>query len=166
MFFWLILSFIILQRLAELFIAKRNEKRLLAKGAVEYDKGGYKFIVLMHTALFISLIIEKSFFVPDNTPVWGFAFVLFILAQLLRYWAIVSLGEYWNTKILVLKESPLITKGPYRFLNHPNYIAVVTEIAVIPLMFSCYFTAIFFSILNIFVLKRRIKIEEEALNLK
>jgi methyltransferase len=138
---------------------------MIAKGAVEYDSNGYKFVVLMHTMFFISLIIEKTFIVGENYQLWSFALALFIIAQLLRYWAIASLGEYWNTRIIVLKGSPLIMKGPYRLLKHPNYIAVAIEITVIPLMFSCYFTAIFFSILNIFVLKRRIKIEEEALSL-
>lgn len=163
MFFWVFISFVILQRLAELFIAKRNEIKMLQKGAVEIDRAGYKYIVLMHSLFFISVILEKNIFERQINQYRIIFLTLFILAQLLRYWSIVSLGEYWNTRIIILKGSRLIKKGPYRFLNHPNYIAVITELAVISLLFSCYITAIIFTILNIFVIKRRIKIEEESL---
>lgn len=163
MFFWVFISFVILQRLAELFIAKRNETKMIQKGAVEIDRAGYKYIVLMHSAFFISLLAEKNISGRQISQYWIVFLTLFILAQLLRYWVIVSLGEYWNTRIIILKGSSLIKKGPYRFLKHPNYIAVITEIAVISLLFSCYITSIIFTILNIFVLKRRIKTEEESL---
>lgn len=163
MFFWLFIAFVILQRLAELIIAKRNEKRMLAKGAVEFDRDGYKFIVLMHTLFFLSLLSEKIYFNRGLNAYWIILIILFFLAQLLRYWAIISLGEFWNTRIIVLKGKPLIKKGPYRFLSHPNYMAVITEIAVIPLIFSCYITAIVFSVLNLLAITRRIKIEDAAL---
>ncbi len=163
MFFWLFIAFVILQRLAELIIAKRNEKRMLAKGAVEFDRDGYKFIVLMHTLFFLSLLSEKIYFNRGINDYWIILIILFFLAQALRYWAIISLGEFWNTRIIVLKGSELIKKGPYRFLSHPNYMAVITEIAVIPLIFSCYITAIVFSVLNLFAITRRIKIEDAAL---
>jgi methyltransferase len=163
MFFWIFISFVILQRLIELFIAKRNEIKMLQNGAVEVDRDGYKYIVLMHSAYFISLILEKNIFERQVNQYRIIFITLFIIAQLLRYWSILSLGVYWNTRIIILKGSRLIKKGPYRFLNHPNYIAVITELAVISLLFSCYITSIIFTILNIFVLKRRIKIEEESL---
>ncbi|MCI0450469.1 MAG: hypothetical protein L0Y79_11935 [Chlorobi bacterium] len=163
MFFWLFIAFVILQRLAELIIAKRNEKRMLAKGAVEFDRDGYKFIVLMHTLFFLSLLSEKIYFNRGINDYWIILIILFFLAQALRYWAIISLGEFWNTRIIVLKGSELIKKGPYRFLSHPNYMAVITEIAFIPLIFSCYITAIVFSVLNLFAITRRIKIEDAAL---
>src|SRR3972149_1693182 len=163
MFFYIFLLFIVLQRLAELVYAKRNEKYLLLRGAVEYDKKGYKLIVIMHTCFFISLILEKIYFKRELSEYWIIFLIIFAAAQMLRYLAIVSLGKFWNTKIIVLSGSSLIKKGPYSFLKHPNYIAVITEIFVIPLVFSCYITCIFFSILNIFVIIRRIKIEEAAL---
>lgn len=162
MFFWILISCIILQRVIELIIAKRNEKTMFAKGAVEFDKKGYKYIVIMHTLFFISLIFEWN--VAGRVNNYYFIFlILFLSAQVLRYWAIVSLGEFWNTRIIVLKGSTSIKKGPYRYFKHPNYIAVIVELAVIPLIFSCYFTAVFFSVVNFLVLRRRIKIEEEAL---
>ncbi|MGH7799274.1 MAG: isoprenylcysteine carboxyl methyltransferase family protein [Thermodesulfobacteriota bacterium] len=160
--FWLFLLFVILQRLIELLIARRNEKILKAQGAIEFDKNGYRVIAAMHVAFFISLICEKVFFQRTLNTYWIVFAVLFAGAQVLRYWAIKTLGLYWNTKILVLPNHKLVNTGPYKYLRHPNYIAVITEIAVIPLIFSCYLTSVIFSLINIFLLRRRIKIEEDA----
>jgi methyltransferase len=161
--FWIFLLFVILQRIAELILARRNEKILRAKGAVEFDKNGYKVIVAMHVAFFTSLVSEKIFLEKELNRWWIIFGVLFIGAQVLRYWAIGSLGVYWNTKILVAPNHKLITRGPYKYIRHPNYIAVITEIMVIPLIFSCYLTAAVFSLINLILLRRRIKVEEGAL---
>jgi methyltransferase len=162
-YFWGFLGFVILQRLIELVIAKRNAKVSFSKDAVEIDAPGYKYIVLMHTLFLISLILEKLIIQPGLNFLWYLFLILFLIAQFLRYWSIVSLGDFWNTRILIVKGSKLVKKGPYKFFAHPNYLAVITEIAVIPLIFSCYITAIVFSILNIFILSRRVKIEDNAL---
>ena len=161
--FSIFLLFVILQRLIELLIAKRNEKILKAQGAIEFDKNGYRVIAAMHVVFFISLICEKVFFQRTLNTYWIVFAVLFAGAQVLRYWAIKSLGVYWNTKILVLPNHKLVNTGPYKYLRHPNYIAVIVEIAVIPLIFSCYITAVIFSLINLILLRRRIKIEEDAL---
>jgi methyltransferase len=163
-FFWWLVFFVIFQRLVELFIAKRNAAILFAKGAKETDSIGYRYIVAMHVCFFISLILENNLLSRTLNKYWYIFFGLFAAAQVLRYWSIISLGHFWNTRIIVLKGSGLVSKGPYKYLSHPNYIAVVTELAAIPLIFSCYITAIVFSILNLFVLRRRIRIEKEALN--
>lgn len=163
MLFWIFISLVIIQRLAELVISKRNQKLMLSKGAVEFDKHGYRYIVMMHTAFFVCLVSEWVFLKRDLNFYWVYLLIIFILAQVLRYWSIASLGYLWNTKIIVLKGSRLVSAGPYKYLKHPNYIAVITEILVIPLIFSCYITCIVFSILNIIVLTRRIKIEQTAL---
>lgn len=165
MYFWIFVSLVVIQRLVELNIAKRNERKLLEKGAAEIDKNGYRFIVLMHTAFFVSIMFEKNLFDTNLNANWIYIIIIFAAAQLLRYWAISSLGIYWNTKIIVLKGSPLVKKGPYKYLKHPNYVSVAVELAAIPLMFSCYLTAIVFSVLNLFVLQRRIRIEEKALGI-
>ena len=161
--FWLFLLFVILQRLIELLIAKRNERILKAQGAIEFDKNGYRVIAAMHVAFFISLICEKVFFQRTLNTYWIVFAVVFAGAQVLRYWAIKTLGVYWNTKILVLPNHKLVNTGLYKYLRHPNYIAVIVEIAVIPLIFSCYLTASIFSVINFILLRRRIKIEKIAL---
>lgn len=163
MFFWIFLFLIICQRIAELVYARHNQRIMFSRGAIEYDKKGYKFIVIMHIVFFISLITEKILLLKELNPYWYIFFIMFACGQILRYSAILTLKENWNTRIIVLKGRSIIRTGPYRYLNHPNYIGVVLEIISIPLMFSCYITASVFTIFNIFVLKRRIAIEEKAL---
>lgn len=162
-FFIIFVSFVVVQRLVELFIARRNALKLFSLGAVEYDKKGYTYIVLLHISFFAALVSEFIFLDRNLNTIYPYLLVIFLMAQFLRYWAMSTLGIYWNTRIIVLKGSGLIQSGPYKFLKHPNYIAVVTELAVIPLMFSCCYTALFFTFMNLIVLKRRIKIENSAL---
>ena len=162
-FFWILLTIVVLQRLVELILAKRNENKLKAKGALEFDKNGYRAIFVMHIAFFISLLSEKFLLHRELNKFGIFFFSLFLIAQFIRYWAITTLGINWNTKVLVLPNHEIVTKGPYKYLRHPNYMTVIIEIASIPLIFSCYFTAAFFSLLNLLLLKRRIRIEEDAL---
>ena len=161
---WIILGILMVQRVSELLIARRNEIHMKANGAMEFDKIGYRVIVLMHIGFFISLVLEYILLYGKLNKFWIPLLILFILAQFLRYWAIGTLGRYWNTKILVIPQTMPINRGPYKYVKHPNYIVVITEIAVIPLIFSCYLTAVVFSILNILVLRRRVKIEEKALS--
>lgn len=162
--FWIFLAVLIVQRIFELLLAKRNERVVRAKGAIEYDKKGYKAIVLMHIFFFISLISEYIFLDKTINHFWAPLLILFLIAQILRYWAISTLGYNWNTKILVTPNTSPMRDGPYKYMNHPNYLAVVIEIAAVPLIFSCYITSVIFSVLNLLLLKRRIHIEEKALS--
>jgi len=163
MLFWTLLIILALQRISELIIARRNERTVLSEGAVEYDREGYRVIVAMHAAFFLSFIAEYYFLKRSLNTLWPLLLLIIVLAEALRYWAISSLGKYWNTKILVIAGTSLISKGPYKYIRHPNYLAVVIEIAVIPLIFSCYITSVLFTFFNFIVLRRRIRIEESAL---
>ncbi|WP_445326888.1 isoprenylcysteine carboxyl methyltransferase family protein [Solibacillus sp. FSL W7-1464] len=162
MVFYIVLAFVIIQRLVELVVAKRNEKLMLAKGAYEVGASHYPFMILLHTSFFVSLFIEVVYFSGQFTPhyIW---LVLFLMLQLLRVWCLVSLGPFWNTKIIILPGANVVAKGPYSFIRHPNYLVVCLEIAVLPLMFQAYFTAICFTILNFIILSIRIPMEEKAL---
>jgi methyltransferase len=162
--FLLYTALLILQRLSELLLAKRNGKIVRKEGAVEYDRSGYKYIVAMHVAFFISLVAEYFLLGRSLSSHWRVLISIFILTQGLRYWSIASLGKYWNTRVLVVPGATAVKRGPYKYLKHPNYLAVVIEIAVIPLVFSCYITSALFSILNLIALKRRIGIEESAMS--
>ena len=164
--FLLFLTLLIIQRISELLLAKRNERAVREMGAREYDIKGYRTIVLMHVAFFVSLTAEYFFLGRTLSPYWPVLVTVFVFAQALRYWAINSLGLFWNTRILVVPGLEPIRKGPYMYMKHPNYIAVIVEIAVIPLIFSCYITFILFSILNAVALRRRIRIEESALHVR
>jgi len=162
--FWILICLVIFQRLAEVVVARRNERIVRSEGAVEFDRKGYGVIVAMHVAFFVSLTAEYIYLERSLSTHWVFLLSIFIAAQILRYWGITSLGIYWNTRILVIPGSGPIKKGPYKYLNHPNYIAVAIEIAVLPLIFSCYLTSALFTVVNAVLLRRRIKIEEEALS--
>lgn len=161
--FFVCIGAVIVQRMGELIVAKRHSKKMFEKGAVEIDRKGYIFIVCMHSGFFIVMILEFIFLNRNLNLYWYLLAFIFVLAQALRYWAIKSLGINWNTRIIVLKGSMQITSGPYKYINHPNYIAVETELIILPLIFSCYITSLIFGVLNFFVLKRRIKIENKAL---
>ena len=162
MIFYLIIAFVIIQRFVELQIAKRNEKAMLAKGAYEVGTSHYKYMILLHTGFFISFLVEVAFFKSIFTPHYALL-AIFIVLQMLRVWCLASLGTFWNTKIIILPGANVVVKGPYAFIRHPNYLIVCLEIAVLPLMFQAYVTAICFSILNLIMLSVRIPIEEKAL---
>ena len=162
MIFYCILAFVIIQRFIELRIAKRNEKAMLAKGAYEVGASHYKYMILLHTSFFISFLVEVAFIKSSFTPYYAFL-AIFIVLQLLRVWCLASLGTFWNTKIIILPGANVVVKGPYAFIRHPNYLIVCLEIAVLPLMFQAYVTAILFTILNLIMLSVRIPMEEKAL---
>lgn len=162
-FFSLFISIVIIQRIIELIISRKNENYLKSIGGMEYDRGGYKYIFSLHFLFFISIISEFLLFDRKLSNYWSLLLLLFLIAQCLRYWAIFTLGKRWCTKIIVLPNSSPISTGPYKYMKHPNYLAVIIEIATIPLMFNCYFTAIIFSMLNLMLIRRRIIIEEKTL---
>lgn len=153
------LALVVAERIAEIAWAGRNARRLFRQGAVEADAAGYPMIVLLH----VGWIAALALFVPAAAvPRWPLM-ALFGAAQLLRLWVIASLGRFWTTRILTLPGAPLVEKGPYRWLRHPNYLVVLAEIALLPLAFGATAIAAAFSALNLFLLGRRIRIEERLL---
>ena len=155
----IVLGLVALQRLGELAVAARNTRHLRAAGAIELDAGGYPLFVLLHAAWLLSLAL----LVPASAaPSWPLLAV-FAALQLGRLWVIASLGRYWTTRLIVLPDRPLVSRGPYRFINHPNYLIVIAEIAVLPLAFGAAMIAAVFSAANLVVLARRVMIEERAL---
>ncbi|WJY27839.1 MULTISPECIES: isoprenylcysteine carboxyl methyltransferase family protein [Sporosarcina] len=163
MLFWILFLIVVCQRLAELAVAKSNEKRMKAQGAYEVGARHYPAIVLLHTAFFVSLLLEVLIRKPPLSPVWGLLLAVFLLTQVLRIWCLASLGKYWNTKIIILPGADVVMRGPYRFIRHPNYVIVATEILVLPLIFGAWITAILFTLLNIWMMSVRIPEEERAL---
>jgi methyltransferase len=151
---------VVLQRLAELALARRNTRRLLAAGGREAGAGHYSLLVLLHGAWLLALFT----LVPAEAPVNLWLLGLFVLLQAGRLWVIASLGRFWTTRIITLAEVPLVRRGPYRFLRHPNYAIVAAEIAVLPLAFGAWQIALGFSLVNLPLLAHRIRIENAALN--
>lgn len=151
------------QRLLELVLARRNERKVRARGAVEWGKGHYPLIVGLHSLWIVSTLVEGLARGPEPPSLWPVALVAFLLVQPLRYWAIFSLGPYWNTKILIVPGARIVGRGPYRYVSHPNYVVVVVEILVFPLIFGAWVTALVFTLLNVAVLYVRIREENRAL---
>lgn len=148
------------QRLLELRISRGNERLLRALGAVERGREHYPFMVALHALWLVSTLLEGS---ARKASLGHRALAAFLAIQPLRYWAILSLREHWNTRILVIPGEKLVKKGPYKYLSHPNYVVVAAEILVFPLIFGARTTALVFSVLNAILLSVRIKEEELAL---
>lgn len=161
MVFTAFILFLILLRMGELLLARRNERWLLQHGAVEYGREHYPWIVMLHALFFVSLIAEYLFSSTHSYSVP--LLVLYFLVLGFKAWAILSLGICWNTKIYRIPDSSLVKRGPYRLMKHPNYVAVIAEIALIPLIFHLYITAVVFSLLNALMLTVRIREENKVL---
>jgi methyltransferase len=153
-----ILALVTAERLGELALARRNTRRLLARGAVESGAGHYPLIVALHAAWLAGLWL-LAWDRPASLPWLG----VYVVIEGLRVWTLASLGGRWTTRIIVPPGAPPVRRGPYRFLRHPNYLVVVGEIAVLPLVFGLPGYALVFSALNAAALWVRIRAENTAL---
>jgi methyltransferase len=155
----IILAAVLVERLLELWIAKRNTTRLFAEGAIEHGAEHYPYIVIVHAAWLAALV----YFTPPGTPVNYLWLAAYLALQAGRIWVMTSLGPYWTTRVIRLHGDPLVRRGPYRYIRHPNYWVVTAEIAVLPLVFGHWAIAVVFSVLNALVLRERVQVENEAL---
>jgi methyltransferase len=154
-----ILALVTAQRGAELALSRRNTQRLMARGAVEVAPGHYPLMVGLHASWLIALWL-----LGHNQPVNPLALAAYLALQGLRAWVMLTLGARWTTGIIVVPNEPLVARGPYRFLRHPNYVVVAGEIAALPLMLDLYRLAALFTVLNALVLFIRIRAENRALD--
>ncbi|MDH3255331.1 MAG: hypothetical protein OEM62_10095 [Acidobacteriota bacterium] len=160
-----LLILVAFQRLAELRLSRRHCRAATAAGAIEYGARHYPWMVLLHSSFLLACglevwILERPF-VPQLAVVMA---VVLLIATGLRYWAIRALGSRWTTRVFAWPDRPLVRSGPYRYLRHPNYVAVALEILALPLLHSAWIAAIVFGVLNIILLSIRITAEEEALS--
>jgi methyltransferase len=153
-----LLTFLTIQRLIELWWAKRNETRLFAAGGIEYGRSHLPLIILFHAAWMGGLWL-----LAYDRPVEGLFFAMFVILQVVRLWVLLTLGRRWTIRIIALPGERLVARGPYRFLRHPNYAVVSCEIAVVPLALGLPVYALVFTILNAAVLAVRIPAENAAL---
>jgi methyltransferase len=156
---YIVVAFLIIQRLAELVWAARNTRRLLAQGAVEHGARHYPLFMLLHGAWLVALVLA----IPAAAGIDVVWLGLFIVLQAARLWVILSLGPFWTTRVISLAGQPVVRRGPYRFLRHPNYAVVALEIVAVPMMFGAWRLALVFGLLNLVLLAWRIRIEEAAL---
>ncbi|MGD6898556.1 isoprenylcysteine carboxyl methyltransferase family protein [Bacillus infantis] len=155
---------IMLQRVGELAVARSNEKWMKSRGALEFGKGHYSIMVMIHASFFLFYSFEVLWGSRTLSSLWPAILTVIIITQAGRLWALLSLGKYWNTKILVIPHANVVMRGPYRFIRHPNYVIVTLEFLAFPLMFQAYWTLAVFSILNLAILSVRIPAEEQALS--
>lgn len=158
------MALLVAERLVELVLSKRNADRAFARGGVETGQAHYRVMVVFHTLFLVACVAEVLVLQPSFPGGWGWAALGgAVVAQGLRYWAIATLGDRWNSRIIVVPGLAPVTGGPYRFLRHPNYVAVVLELASVPLIHGAWRTALFFSVGNAALLFVRIRAEEAAL---
>jgi methyltransferase len=163
MAFILFISFIIFLRLGEQWLSRKNAKWLLRNGAVEYGSKHYPFMVALHFLFIISLILEYYTQQPDGYSL--FFLIFYFVLLVLKIWTVSLLGKFWNTRIYHMPGIPVIKKGLRAYMAHPNYLITIAEIAVIPLVFHLYVTAVVFTILNMVMLVIRMHEENKALRI-
>ncbi|GAA2286954.1 isoprenylcysteine carboxylmethyltransferase family protein [Actinomadura luteofluorescens] len=163
--FTLLIALVGAERIAELIVARRNQAWARSRGGVEYGRGHYPGIVAAQVGLLGGALLEARLLDRPFVPILGWSMLaLAVLAQGLRWWCIATLGRRWNTRVIIVPHLPLVDRGPYRRLRHPNYVAVVVEGIALPLVHTCWITALLFTVVNLGLLRVRIRTENIALN--
>jgi methyltransferase len=161
-FYVLLIVAVAAERLAELVVSKRNLAWARKHGGLEYGFRHYPFMVFLHTGLLVACLLEAAH--RPFVPALGWPMIAVVgLAQALRWWCIAVLGPRWNTRIIVVPGLPLVDRGPYRWIRHPNYVAVVLEGIALPLVHTAWITAVVFTVVNAALLRVRISAENAAL---
>jgi methyltransferase len=163
MYYLLILA-VGLERLVELVVSRRNAAWSIAQGGKEFGQGHYPAMVAMHTLLLVACVAEVWTLHRKFIPWLGWPMLFIVLlSTVIRWWCAAVLGKRWNPRVIVIPNAPLVHRGPYRWLHHPNYVAVVAEVVALPLVHSAWLTAIAFTTANAAVLTVRIRTENRAL---
>ena len=161
----LLIAVTALERLAEVRVSLQHAAWSFANGGVEHGKGHYPFMVVLHTGFLAACVAEV--WLLERPFVWALAVPMIVLAvvcQGLRWWCIATLGVRWNTRVIIVPGLAPVSGGPYRFLRHPNYVAVVLEGLALPLIHTAWLTALVFTVLNAGLLFVRIRVENAALD--
>ena len=160
----LLIGAVAVERLAEVVVAERHRSVSKERGGVEFGAAHYPAMVTLHTALLAGCLLEPVLLHRPFIPALGWPMLLIaVAAQALRWWCITTLGYQWNTRVIVIPGAERVTGGPYRFLPHPNYVAVIAEGIALPLVHTAWITAVAFTILNAVLLRTRIHVENGAL---
>ena len=153
------------ERIVELVLSKRHAAVAFARGGVEYGRGHFPWLVALHTGLLVACLAEVFLGDRPFLPYLGWPmFALVLASQALRYWCVATLGQQWNTRVIVVPGAGAVRRGPYRWMHHPNYLAVVVEGIALPLVYTAWITAVVFTVLNaVLLLRIRIPTEDRAL---
>ena len=162
--YYLLIAAVGLERLVELLVARRNARWAFAHGGKEFGHGHYPVMVTLHTVLLLGCVVEVWALHRPFLPGLGWPMLaVAALSQVLRWWCVTTLGRRWNTRVIVVPQAPLVRRGPYRWLHHPNYVAVVSEGVALPLVHTAWLTAAGFTLANTLLLAVRIRVENAAL---
>jgi len=160
----IVVIIVVIQRLSELRLARRNYAWSMKHGGVEVGGAHYRLFVVLHSSWLVSILVESLLRNPPLPAWWPLFLGVIVAAQFLRYWVITTLGYRWNTRIVVFENKTTIHSGPFRYLKHPNYVAVALELFFIPALLGAWYSAVVFSIFNAaLLLLIRIPMEERAL---
>jgi methyltransferase len=162
--FVIVVSLVAAERVAELVVSKRNAAWSFARGGRETGQGHYPVMVVLHTGFLVAMLVEAFVRRPTVPSALAWSMLLIVVsAQGLRWWCIATLGRRWNTRVIVVPDLPPVRSGPYRFLSHPNYVAVVVEGVALPMVHACWMTALGFTVANAALLTVRLRVENRAL---
>jgi methyltransferase len=151
-------------RLVELNISQRRRRALAARGATPVDEPHFRGMVLVHFGILAGCLVEAIVFSrPFVPPLAATATALVVAANLLRWWVIATLGPHWNVRIMSSLAFGVVTDGPFRYVRHPNYVAVFVELTALPLVHGAYVTAVLGAAAHVWVLSHRIRAEETML---
>jgi len=163
-FYLALLVVVALERLYELFLSRQHAKKAFQQGGVEAGAGHFRWMVVLHTLFLPACAVEVWFLPRPWNPILGIPMVGVLVASMsLRYWAVMTLGERWNTRVIVVPGLSAVDRGPYRWVRHPNYVAVGLEMFALPLVHGAWICATVFSVLNYAMLLVRVRVEEAAL---
>ena len=164
MWYVLLIAAVACERVAELVVSKRNLAWSRTRGGIEFGAAHYPVMVTLHTGLLVGCLAEVFWLHRPFLPGLGWPMLAIVIgAQALRWWCITTLGQQWNTRVVVIPGAPRISGGPYRLLPHPNYVAVIAEGIALPLVHTAWITALVFTALNGALLATRITTENTAL---
>ena len=158
-----IFAYLLMERLFELHLSSRHCRVLAAKGGREFYPETFPRMVALHGLFLLALMVESYPWAVPAGPFAALLLALFVLLQGGRYWCIVSLGECWNTRILLVPGGKVKKTGPYRWLSHPNYLVVTLEFILLPLLMHAPYTLALFFPANLLIVLQRIRLEENAL---
>jgi methyltransferase len=162
--FTVLVALVAIERVVELVVSKRNLRWSRAHGGVEYGHSHYPYMVVLHVGLLVGCLVEVWVWQRPLIPALSLLMLVLVLAsQALRWWCIATLGHRWNTLVVIVPGMPRVTGGPYRWLRHPNYVAVVVEGIALPMVGFAWVTAIVFTVLNAWLLTVRLRVENAAL---
>jgi methyltransferase len=162
--FVVVVLVVALERIAEMVVSTRNAAWSLSRGGLESGRGHYPVMVVLHTGFLVAMLVEAFLRRPEVPAALAWSMLaLVVAAQALRWWCIATLGRRWNTRVIVVPGLPPVRSGPYRWLSHPNYVAVVVEGLALPLVHGAWITAVVFSLANAVLLTVRIRTEDRAL---